>query len=65
MFLGGTLGQTIEDMTKIYDRSAPEYITLIYHWAQQPKDVRLEELSIFMEKVLPNLEAPDVRIAAE
>ena len=65
LFLGGTLDQTIEDMTKIYDRSAPEYITLIYHWAQQPKDVMLEELSIFMEKVLPNLEAPNVRIAAE
>ena len=42
-----------------------EYITLIFHWAQQPKDDMLEELSLFMEKVLPELEIPDFAMAAE
>jgi hypothetical protein len=45
-----------------------EYITLIWHWAQQPKEDMLEELQIFMDKVLPELDTPDfepVTLAAE
>jgi hypothetical protein len=36
-----------------------EYITLIWHWAQVPKEVMMEELQLFMDKVLPELEIPD------
>ena len=41
------------------------YITLIFHWAQQPKEDLLEEIELFMTKVLPELEVPDYATAAE
>ena len=65
LFLGGTLDKSIADMRRIFDRSAPEYVTLIYHWAQQPKELMLEELEAFMTKIVPELEAPDLQAAAE
>ena len=36
-----------------------EYITLIWHYAQIPKDEMLYELEVFMNQVLPELEAPE------
>lgn len=65
LFLGGTLDKAIADMQNIYAQAPPEYITLIYHWAQQPKDVMLEELNAFMTKVVPELEAPEILETAE
>jgi alkanesulfonate monooxygenase SsuD/methylene tetrahydromethanopterin reductase-like flavin-dependent oxidoreductase (luciferase family) len=57
--LGGTVDDAIADWQEIYSRIPCEYITLIWHWAQQPKDELLEEIQTFMEKVVPELETPD------
>lgn len=68
IFVGGTVDESIEAWKKIYDQVPCEYITLIWHWAQQPKEDMLEELQLFMDKVLPELEIPDfpeVAAAAE
>tara|TARA_B100000029_G_scaffold472369_1_gene512823 strand:+ start:1519 stop:2745 length:1227 start_codon:yes stop_codon:yes gene_type:complete len=65
IFIGGTLDESIEAWKETYAEVPAEYITLIYHWAQQPKEDMMEELSLFMEKVLPELEIPDFAMAAE
>jgi hypothetical protein len=46
-----------EEWKRIYDQVPAEYITLIFHFAQQPKDDVLRELELFMTKVVPHLEA--------
>jgi alkanesulfonate monooxygenase SsuD/methylene tetrahydromethanopterin reductase-like flavin-dependent oxidoreductase (luciferase family) len=65
IFIGGTLDESIKAWKETYAQVPAEYITLIFHWAQQPKEDMLEELSTFMEKILPELEIPDFAIAAE
>ncbi|MCZ6588854.1 MAG: LLM class flavin-dependent oxidoreductase [Alphaproteobacteria bacterium] len=65
IFIGGTLDQSIKAWKETFDQVPAEYITLIWHWAQQPKDDMLEELTLFMEKVLPELEIPDFALAAQ
>ena len=62
---GGTVDDTIRYWRGIFDRAPFEYITLIWHFAQQPKDLVLEEMQLFMEKVRPELEIPDYAVAAE
>ena len=59
IFIGGTVEESIRQWRDLYDRVPSEYITLIWHWAQVPKDVMMEELQLFMDKVLPELEIPD------
>ena len=44
---------------ELYEKVPAEYITLIFHYAQQPKDDVLRELETFMSKVVPGLEAAD------
>jgi hypothetical protein len=53
----GTADQVRDEWRRLYDEVPCEYITLIYHFAQQPKDSVLKELELFMSKVLPHLEA--------
>ena len=68
IFIGGTVDDSIRAWQNLFEQVPCEYITLIWHWAQQPKDDMLEELRLFMEKVLPELEVPDfgnVALAAE
>ncbi len=65
IFIGGTVDESIAAWRQTYDQVPAEYITLIWHWAQQPKDDMMEELTLFMEKVLPELEIPDFAMAAE
>jgi hypothetical protein len=65
LFIGGTLQDTKDIWRDIYDRAPCEYITLIWHWAQVPTDVLLEELDLFMREVLPLIEVPAYRAAAE
>jgi hypothetical protein len=43
----------------IYSELPAEYITLIFHYAQQPKGDVIATLLRFMTEVLPHLEAPD------
>jgi len=65
LFVGGSLAETKDVWRDIYDRAPCEYVTLIWHWAQIPTDVMLEELDLFMREVLPLLEVPEYRMAAE
>ena len=62
---GGTVDDAIAYWRGIFDQAPFEYITLIWHFAQQPKDEVLEEMRLFMEKVVPELEVPDYAMAAE
>jgi alkanesulfonate monooxygenase SsuD/methylene tetrahydromethanopterin reductase-like flavin-dependent oxidoreductase (luciferase family) len=57
IFTGGTLDQVRALWQRIYERVPSEYITLIFHFAQQPKEEVLDELEQFMTKVVPHLEA--------
>lgn len=65
LFIGGTLQDTKDVWRDIYDRAPCEYVTLIFHWAQVPTDVMLEELDLFMREVLPLLDVPEYQAAAE
>lgn len=59
LFIGGTLQEMKDYWVKTYAEVPCEYITLIWHWAQCPKEVMLEELDLFMREVLPLLDAPE------
>ncbi|GGC61526.1 LLM class flavin-dependent oxidoreductase [Chelatococcus reniformis] len=65
LFVGGTLQDSKDVWRRIYDQVPCEYITLIWHWAQCPTEVMLEELDLFMREVVPLLDAADYRAAAE
>jgi hypothetical protein len=54
------------DWQRTYEQVPAEFITVIFHYAQQPKDDVIRELELFMSKVVPSLEAaePDA-VAAE
>lgn len=58
LFVGGTLQDMKDEFRRSYEAVPCEYITLIWHWAQCPKDVMLEELDLFMREVVPLLETP-------
>jgi hypothetical protein len=51
------LDQVRSEWQRIYEQVPSEYITLIFHFAQQPKDEVLRELEQFMTKVVPYLDA--------
>ena len=57
IFTGGTLDQVRSEWQRLYEVVPAEYITLIFHYAQQPKDDVLQELELFMTKVVPTLGA--------
>ena len=57
LFIGGSIWEAKDAWRRIYDVAPCEYITLIWHWAQVPKDVLLEELALFMSEIVPELEA--------
>jgi hypothetical protein len=57
VYVGGTASQVRSQWSEIYSVVPAEYITLIFHYAQQPKDEVIHELGLFMKEVLPALEA--------
>jgi len=59
IFIGGSVEDTIAEWKQTLERIPAEYICLIWHYAMCPKETVIEELEIFMEKVLPELEIPD------
>lgn len=68
LFIGGTVDECVAGWKKIFDQAPCEYVTLIWHWAQQPKEDMMEELRLFMDEILPELEVPEfepVSAAAE
>jgi len=64
-FVGGTADDAVRYWQGTLKRVPLEYITLIWHWAQQPKDELLWEMRQFMERVVPELDVPDYSVAAE
>jgi hypothetical protein len=61
---GGTLEKTRAEFQKIYSQIPCEYITVIFHYAQQPKEDVIWELEQFMTKIVPTLEAAQPRVKA-
>jgi alkanesulfonate monooxygenase SsuD/methylene tetrahydromethanopterin reductase-like flavin-dependent oxidoreductase (luciferase family) len=59
IFIGGSLERSKELWGSVIERVPAEYVTLIWHYAQQPKDIVIEELTSFMEEIVPELEVPD------
>ncbi len=57
IFTVGTAEEVRDEWRRMYDAVPCEHITLIYHFAQQPKDEVLRDLEAFMTKVVPHLEA--------
>jgi alkanesulfonate monooxygenase SsuD/methylene tetrahydromethanopterin reductase-like flavin-dependent oxidoreductase (luciferase family) len=57
LFLGGTLEQARALFQKEWARVPSEYVTLIWHYAQQPKEEVIWELEQFMKHIWPTLEA--------
>ncbi len=58
VFYGGTVEKLTNDLAEAHQEVPTEFITLIWHYAQIPKDEMLGELEVFMNEVLPELEAP-------
>jgi alkanesulfonate monooxygenase SsuD/methylene tetrahydromethanopterin reductase-like flavin-dependent oxidoreductase (luciferase family) len=61
IYIGGTIEQVRQAWIDIYSEFPAEYITLIFHYAQQPKDDVIATLTRFMTEVVPYLEAPDTQ----
>lgn len=57
IFTVGTAEEVRDEWRRMFDAVPCEYITLIYHFAQEPKDEVLRDLEAFMTKVVPHLEA--------
>ncbi len=47
------------DWQRTYEQVPAEFITVIFHYARQPKDDVIRELELFMSKVVPSLEAAE------
>jgi alkanesulfonate monooxygenase SsuD/methylene tetrahydromethanopterin reductase-like flavin-dependent oxidoreductase (luciferase family) len=55
IFTVGTVEQLRKEWQDMYREVPMEYITLIFHYAQQPAKDVIKELELFMTKVLPTL----------
>ena len=64
LFLGGTLEQARALFQQEWARVPSEYLTLIWHYAQQPKDEVIWELEQFMKHIWPTLEAVESSVAS-
>ncbi|WP_327752244.1 LLM class flavin-dependent oxidoreductase (plasmid) [Sphingobium sp. SJ10-10] len=59
IYIGGTVEQVREEWIDIYNKVPCEYITLIFHYAQQPKEDCINTISRFMTEVWPHLHYDD------
>ena len=69
LFQYGTVSEVRDYYIDQWKQLPAEYITLIYHYAQTPKEEMIKQLKIFMEEVKPALDEltdyPDLGQAAE
>jgi alkanesulfonate monooxygenase SsuD/methylene tetrahydromethanopterin reductase-like flavin-dependent oxidoreductase (luciferase family) len=69
LFQYGSVSEVRDSYIKQWKMLPAEYITLIYHYAQTPKDEMIEQMKIFMEEVKPALDEladfPEMDEAAE
>lgn len=56
LFPLGSVSQVRDKLVDEWKRVPAEYIVLIYHFAQQPKDAVIEDLKVFMREIEPALE---------
>lgn len=56
LYTVGTASEMRAQWEKMYESVPAEYITLIYHYAQQPKEEIIEEVEQFMTQVWPHLD---------
>lgn len=56
LWVVGTPDQVREDYVKLWNQLPAEYVVLIYHFAQQPKDSVIQQMELFMEHVKPALD---------
>ncbi|HLH68241.1 MAG TPA: hypothetical protein VKY90_04240, partial [Candidatus Dormibacteraeota bacterium] len=52
----GTPEQVRDQYVEMWRRVPAEYVILIYHFAQQPMESVIENMSLFMEHVKPALD---------
>lgn len=62
IYIGGTAEQVRQEWIDIYNKVPCEFITLIFHFAQQPKEDCINTISRFMTEVWPHLEYDDSAI---
>ena len=60
IYVGGTIDKVRDEFIGMYKEVPAEYITLVFHYAQQPKDDCIKVIARFMTEVLPflNYEEP-------
>lgn len=63
LFPCGTVDEQIAYWRHTLAQVPSEYLCLIWHYAQAPKQSVIDELELFMTKVLPRLEIPDFAAA--
>jgi alkanesulfonate monooxygenase SsuD/methylene tetrahydromethanopterin reductase-like flavin-dependent oxidoreductase (luciferase family) len=56
LFLAGTASDVRDEFVRQWRELPAEYVVVIYHYAQQPKDSVIEELRQFMHEVKPALD---------
>jgi alkanesulfonate monooxygenase SsuD/methylene tetrahydromethanopterin reductase-like flavin-dependent oxidoreductase (luciferase family) len=56
IYVGGTADQVRDEWIKMYEEMPAEYITLVFHYAQQPKEDCIRTIARFMTEVWPHLE---------
>jgi alkanesulfonate monooxygenase SsuD/methylene tetrahydromethanopterin reductase-like flavin-dependent oxidoreductase (luciferase family) len=56
LFMAGSASEIRDQFLEQWRHFPAEYVILIYHYAQQPKDSVIENLRLFMEEVKPALD---------
>jgi hypothetical protein len=56
LWVPGTVEHVRNTLVEEYKRFPSEYLTLIYHYAQMPKEEVLRQLHIFMKEIKPALD---------
>ncbi len=56
LFMAGSPSEIRDQFVEQWKHLPAEYVILIYHYAQQPKDSVIENLRLFMEEVKPALD---------
>jgi alkanesulfonate monooxygenase SsuD/methylene tetrahydromethanopterin reductase-like flavin-dependent oxidoreductase (luciferase family) len=59
LFPAGTVEEQVAYWQALLDKVPCEFLCLIWHYAQAPKQTVIDEIELFMTQVLPKLEVPD------
>ena len=56
LFMGGSVSEIRDQFLEQWRHLPAEYVILIYHYAQQPKESVINNLKLFMDEVKPALD---------